>query len=98
MKEPAGALHGVRVLDLAEAAGALCGKLLADMGADVVSVEPPRGACLRRIGPFYDSDTGTVVHSPPPDPHPDSADTTGNRSLFFWHYNTNKRSVTIDLD
>jgi crotonobetainyl-CoA:carnitine CoA-transferase CaiB-like acyl-CoA transferase len=32
--------------------GALCGKILADLGADVVKVEPPGGSPLRRRGPF----------------------------------------------
>ena len=42
-----------RVLDLAGEQGALCGKLLASMGADVIRVEPPRGCELRRRGPFH---------------------------------------------
>jgi crotonobetainyl-CoA:carnitine CoA-transferase CaiB-like acyl-CoA transferase len=79
MTPAAGALDGVRVLDLADEPGVLCGKLLADMGADVIKVEPPAGAPMRAIGPFYG----------------DTADR--NRSLFFWHYNTNKRSITLDL-
>lgn len=79
MAEIPGALDGVRVLELADEAGVYCGKLLADMGADVIKVEPASGSPLRGIGPFYG----------------DSADP--NRSLFFWHYNTNKRSVVLDL-
>jgi crotonobetainyl-CoA:carnitine CoA-transferase CaiB-like acyl-CoA transferase len=78
-----GALHGVRVLDLADESGALCGKLLADMGADVILVEPPGGAPMRRLGPFCRADDGPTADD--------------DRSLFFWHYNTNKRSVTLDL-
>jgi crotonobetainyl-CoA:carnitine CoA-transferase CaiB-like acyl-CoA transferase len=46
-----GALQGVRVLDLTDLAGALCARLLADLGADVVKVEPPGGAPLRRLAP-----------------------------------------------
>ena len=42
-----------RVLDLTDARGLLCGKILADLGADVVQVEPPGGSPARRIGPFY---------------------------------------------
>src|SRR5262249_36913794 len=34
--------------------GALCPRLLADLGADVVRVEPPQGGATRRIGPFID--------------------------------------------
>jgi len=47
------ALSGIRVLDLADESGAYCGRLLADMGADVVKVEPPGGEAARDIGPFY---------------------------------------------
>jgi benzylsuccinate CoA-transferase BbsE subunit len=75
-----GALEGLRVIELAGAHGEWCGKLLADMGADVVKVEAPGGAATRRIGPFVDD---------VPDP---------SRSLWFWHYNTSKRSVTLDID
>ena len=41
------------MLDLAGRAGALAGKLLAGLGADVVLVEPPGGSGLRAIGPFW---------------------------------------------
>ena len=37
----AGALAGRRVLEIADESGVYCGKLLADMGADVVKIEPP---------------------------------------------------------
>lgn len=46
-----GALDGVRVLDLTDVQGALCARLLGDLGADVVRVEPPGGAQLRRTAP-----------------------------------------------
>ena len=45
-----------RVLDLADEKGFLCGMLLADMGADVIKVEPPDGDPARRLGPFYHDD------------------------------------------
>ncbi len=46
-------LTGLRVVELASGPrSAFCGKLLADMGADVVAVEPPGGSVARRIGPF----------------------------------------------
>jgi benzylsuccinate CoA-transferase BbsE subunit len=48
-----GALAGLRVLDLADRPGALCGRLLAELGADVVLVEPPEGSPLRGIPPFW---------------------------------------------
>jgi crotonobetainyl-CoA:carnitine CoA-transferase CaiB-like acyl-CoA transferase len=46
-------LDGVRVVDLADEKGELAGRLLADFGADVIRVEPPRGARSRRIPPFH---------------------------------------------
>ena len=56
-----GALAGVKVLDLSEdIAGSFCARLLADYGADVLKLEPPGGAALRRMGPFHHDD-----------PHPD---------------------------
>ncbi|MCC6174942.1 MAG: CoA transferase [Chloroflexi bacterium] len=48
-------LDGVRVLELALGmAGPYAGKLLADLGADVVKAEPPTGDPTRRRGPFRD--------------------------------------------
>jgi crotonobetainyl-CoA:carnitine CoA-transferase CaiB-like acyl-CoA transferase len=47
------ALEPYRVLDLTQATGWTCGKLLADLGADVIKIEPPGGDLDRRIGPFY---------------------------------------------
>ncbi|MDA0264795.1 MAG: CoA transferase [Chloroflexi bacterium] len=52
-----GPLDGVKVLDLSEdIAGSFCGRLLADYGADVLKIEPPTGAALRRMGPFFGDD------------------------------------------
>ena len=59
---------------------AYAGKLLADLGADVIKVEPPSGDSLRGHGPF----PGDIE-----DPE------TSGLHLFL---NTNKRSVTLDLD
>ena len=47
-------LDGVRVLDLTDGAGAMSGRLLADLGADVVLVEPPGGATARSAPPLVD--------------------------------------------
>jgi len=47
-------LSPYRVLDLTNHRGLLCGQLLADLGADVIQVEPPGGSAARRIGPFLD--------------------------------------------
>ncbi len=46
------ALSGRRVLELADESGTYCGKLLADMGADVIKVERPGGDSGRWIPPF----------------------------------------------
>lgn len=52
-----GALSGVKVLDLSEdIAGSFCARLMADYGADVLKLEPPGGASLRRMGPFHHDD------------------------------------------
>ena len=45
---PATALSGTFVLDLARGPAALAGRILADLGAQVVLIEPPGGNPLRR--------------------------------------------------
>jgi benzylsuccinate CoA-transferase BbsE subunit len=50
----AGPLAGLRILELADEKGQFCGKLLGDLGADVVKIEPPGGERNRHIGPFLD--------------------------------------------
>src|SRR5437899_5673256 len=50
--ESAGLLQGHRVLDLTSAISAFCGKLLRDLGMDVIKVEPPAGDALRSEPPF----------------------------------------------
>jgi len=75
-----GMLSPYRVLDLTDERGILCGKILADLGAEVVQIEPPGGSSARRIGPFYHDEI-----------HPE-------RSLFWWAYAANKRSITLKLD
>ena len=49
-----GPLAGLRILELANETGQFCGKLLGDLGADVVKIEPPGGEPNRRVGPFLD--------------------------------------------
>ena len=46
------ALQGLTVIDLSGALGNYAGKLFAELGADVVLVEPPGGSSLRHEGPF----------------------------------------------
>jgi crotonobetainyl-CoA:carnitine CoA-transferase CaiB-like acyl-CoA transferase len=49
-----GPLTGLRILELADEKGQFCGKLLGDLGADVLKIEPPGGEATRRVGPFLD--------------------------------------------
>jgi hypothetical protein len=46
-----GPLHGLRVLELADEKGQFCGKLMADLGAGVIKIEPPGGQHTRLVGP-----------------------------------------------
>ena len=75
-----GPLTDLKVLDLAGPIGVYCTKLLADLGADVLRIEPPAGDSMREIAPFYGDE-----------PHPE-------KSLYWWHFNTSKRGITLDLE
>ena len=46
-------LSGYVVLDVADEKGVLCASILAELGAEVIKVEPPAGDTARNIGPFY---------------------------------------------
>jgi crotonobetainyl-CoA:carnitine CoA-transferase CaiB-like acyl-CoA transferase len=46
-------LEGYLALDLTDEKGFLCGRILGDLGVDVIKVEPPGGDPSRRIAPFY---------------------------------------------
>lgn len=74
------ALEGMRVVEIANERCAFAGKLLGDMGADVILVEAPAGEPSRNYPPFVDDEPGP------------------NRSLYWWHYNTSKRSIVLDLE
>ncbi|HTX63045.1 MAG TPA: CoA transferase [Acidimicrobiales bacterium] len=49
---PTAMLSGVRVLDLTNTVGTFCGKVLADLGADVLKIEPVGGSDERTMPPF----------------------------------------------
>ncbi len=51
-------LKGFRMLDLTDEKGAMCGKIFADLGAEVIKVEPPGGCSTRRIPPFLEDEVG----------------------------------------
>lgn len=56
-----GPLQTLEVVELSQGVpGAYCGKLLADLGAEVIAAEPPAGSPVRRLGPF-----------PGDEPHPE---------------------------
>lgn len=58
MSNAAPPLAGLRVLEYAQyVAGPFAGMLLADLGADVVKVEPPAGDAWRRYEPFADGES-----------------------------------------
>ncbi len=54
MEEKAeGMLSPYRALDLTDEKGLICGKMLGDLGADVIKIERPSGDPARFLGPFY---------------------------------------------
>jgi crotonobetainyl-CoA:carnitine CoA-transferase CaiB-like acyl-CoA transferase len=78
----AGPLSGIRVIDLSTVlAGPYATMVLADLGADVVKVEPPEGDATRGWGPPWvgDADRGTRT------------------AAYFLAVNRNKRAVRLDL-
>jgi benzylsuccinate CoA-transferase BbsE subunit len=75
-----GPLEGLTVVEISHEVCAWAGKVLGDLGASTVVVEPPGGSEQRRYGPWLDDQPGP------------------ERSLWWWHYNTGKRSVVLDLE
>ena len=53
-----GPLADLRAVELCGQLGQYAGKLLADLGADVVKLEPPEGSEARRVGPFVNDEPG----------------------------------------
>ncbi len=84
MIETAGALAGVRVVDLTRVlAGPYCTQLLGDLGADVIKIERPgTGDDTRKFAPPFLKDA-------------DGNDTS--ESAYFMSANRNKRSVALDI-
>jgi crotonobetainyl-CoA:carnitine CoA-transferase CaiB-like acyl-CoA transferase len=67
----------MRVLDLTGRMGGYCGRLLANLGAEVILIEPPGGDSMRRQGPFKNDE-----------PHPEgslifAAYHTNKRGIFL---------------
>ena len=56
-------LKGIRVIELASERISWAGKLMGDMGADVVRVEPPGGSPTRLRGPFASGAKDLLQHS-----------------------------------
>ena len=54
MKGNVALLSGVRILDLCGPDAQLCGRILAELGAEVILAEPPAGDASRHRGPFRD--------------------------------------------
>src|SRR5580765_18214 len=54
-------LKGFRALDLTDLSGQLCGRLLADLGMEVIKIEPPGGDPVRSLAPFVKSADGKLL-------------------------------------
>ena len=80
--EPSGPLAGIRVVDLSTVlAGPYASMILADLGADVVKVEPPEGDATRGWGPPWVGDEGAGTRT----------------AAYYRAVNRNKRSLRLDL-
>jgi crotonobetainyl-CoA:carnitine CoA-transferase CaiB-like acyl-CoA transferase len=85
-KAETGPLAGLHVLELSTVlAGPYCAMVLADLGADVVKVEPVEGDPTRGYGPPW-------VEAAPSDGHP-----AERVAAYFLSVNRNKRSLRLDL-
>ena len=78
------ALAGIRMLDLTRIlAGPYCAMLFADMGAEVIKIEPPGGEMIRENPPMVETGKGG--------PH------DRDRSGYFLSLNRNKYGITLNL-
>src|SRR6266478_9734729 len=59
MSEPF--LKGFRALNLASLSGQLCGRILADLGMEVIKIEPPGGDPVRNLAPFVKLPNGSEL-------------------------------------
>ena len=73
-------LAGIRVLDLTDETAAFAGRILADLGADVVMIEPPTGSPSRFRKPLMADESVPLTE----------------RSYAHQYFNANKRSVVVD--
>src|SRR5262249_53208101 len=54
-------LKGFRALDLTTLSGQLCGRILADLGMEVIKIEPRGGDPVRKLAPFVKSSNGSEL-------------------------------------
>ncbi|MBV8773076.1 MAG: CoA transferase [Deltaproteobacteria bacterium] len=89
----------IRVVECGQGVSAAFGtKLLADLGADVIKVEPPEGDLSRGRGPFRPGQQTLAPAAQTRDPMAQTREQRDReKSGSFIYLNTNKRSVVIDL-
>ncbi|MDW8424410.1 MAG: CoA transferase [Meiothermus sp.] len=100
-----GALDGLKVLDLSRIlAGPYCTQMLADLGAEVWKIEPPRGDDTRTWGPPFIRGRGSGVE--PPEEKGSVSDGKGGpgwevapegESAYYLSCNRGKKSVVVNL-
>ena len=88
---PEGPLGDIRVLDLATPAAEATGRVLADLGAEVIKIEPP-GGCAARFTPPFEAARG-----PAPGAQSGAGGGEAERSLFWRAFGLGKRSVVLDI-